>query len=69
MDIDIEVRFVSERDIYAVTAPRIPSASLEVQSLKDVSELARSRAAEITGTDVETVMVASVVELDDGDGD
>lgn len=67
MDIDIEVRFVSERDIYAVTVPTIPGASLEVQSLEDVSDLARSRAAEITGTDVETVMVANVIELDDGD--
>ncbi|WP_205738215.1 hypothetical protein [Glutamicibacter sp. BW77] len=58
---------MSERDVYAVTVPTVPSASLEVQTVEEAAYLARARVGEITGTDVEAVLVASVIELDDGD--
>lgn len=67
MDIDIEVRFVGDRDVYAVTVPTVPGASLEVQTVEEASYLARARVGEITGSDVESVVVANVIVVDDGD--
>jgi len=67
MDIDIEVRYVGEDDIYAVASPTVPGTSLEVQSLEEVSYLAHPRDGAVAGTEVESMVVANVVEMDDGD--
>ncbi|GAA1407288.1 hypothetical protein AUR04nite_15220 [Glutamicibacter uratoxydans] len=57
MDIDVEIRYVSDDDAYMATVPELKAV------------LDEGSAAEITGADVESAYVASVIHLDDGDGD
>lgn len=57
MDIDVEIRYVSDDDAYMATVPELKAV------------LDEGSAAEIAGADVESAYVASVVYLDDGDGD
>ncbi len=69
MDIDVEIRFISDDDAYMAAIPQPAAALGEAAAAQESQELVRASAAEITGSDIDDIYVASVVHLDDGDGD
>ncbi|MGO2052296.1 type II toxin-antitoxin system HicB family antitoxin [Glutamicibacter sp. 287] len=64
---EIEVRYVHADDVYAVSVPEVEGALTQAKTWEEVPHMARSVVADLTGVDIASVTVASVIEMDDGD--
>ncbi|WP_313812827.1 hypothetical protein [Glutamicibacter sp.] len=69
MNIDVEIRSISDDDAFMATVPQLKAALGEGATAQEAQDLVRASVADITGSDVESVHVASVIHLDDADGD